>query len=117
MADQNTLLTLLEHLSRRPKLALVLALSCAVAASASAQEVALPIPEGVLPPEIPSDNPPTAAKVELGKKLFFDVRLSSDGTVSCATCHDPRHGFADGRGQKTSASAERAGTHLEKGKH
>ena len=103
MAGRNTLSSLLEHRLLRLKLALVLGLSCVVAASASAQEVALPIPEGVLPPEIPADNPLTAAKVELGKKLYFDVRLSSDGTVSCATCHDPRHGFADGRGQKTSA--------------
>jgi cytochrome c peroxidase len=33
--------------------------------------------------------------VALGKKLFFETRLSRDNTVSCATCHDPRHGFAD----------------------
>jgi cytochrome c peroxidase len=103
MADQSTFFTFPAHLLPRLKLAVVLGLSCAVAASAFAQEVVLPIPEDVLPPEIPSDNPLTAAKVELGKKLYFDARLSSDGTVSCATCHDPRHGFADGRGQKTSA--------------
>lgn len=103
MADRSKLFTLLGHLLPRLKLAVVLGLSCAVAAAASAQEVDLQIPEGVLPPEIPPDNPPTAAKIELGKRLFFDVRLSSDGTVACATCHDPRHGFADGRGQKTSA--------------
>ncbi|MBW1686876.1 MAG: cytochrome-c peroxidase [Deltaproteobacteria bacterium] len=103
MADQSGSFTLLERLLPRLKLAVVLGLSWAVAASASAQEVDLSIPEGVLPPEIPADNPPTTAKIALGKRLFFDVRLSSDGTVSCATCHDPRHGFADGRGQKTSA--------------
>jgi cytochrome c peroxidase len=39
----------------------------------------------------------TAAKVELGRKLFFDKRLSSDATVSCATCHDPALAFADGK--------------------
>src|SRR5262249_18985368 len=43
----------------------------------------------------PSDNPSTPAKVELGRKLFFDKRLSSDNSISCATCHDPSYGFAD----------------------
>lgn len=46
---------------------------------------------------IPSDNPMTPAKVELGRRLFFDVRVSADGTVSCATCHDPKRAFTDGR--------------------
>jgi cytochrome c peroxidase len=45
----------------------------------------------------PPDNPTTPAKVALGKKLFFDARLSADGTVSCATCHDPDKGFTDRR--------------------
>lgn len=43
----------------------------------------------------PDENPVTADKVALGRKLFHDARLSRDGTVSCATCHDPAHGFAD----------------------
>lgn len=37
------------------------------------------------------------AEVELGKMLFFDKRLSLDNSISCATCHDPSKGFADGR--------------------
>lgn len=40
-------------------------------------------------------NPLTRAKIELGRQLYFDPRLSSDHTVSCASCHDPNHGFAD----------------------
>ena len=43
----------------------------------------------------PPDNPQNAAKIALGRKLFFDTRLSLDGTVSCATCHDPRKAFTD----------------------
>ncbi|MEW8286810.1 MAG: cytochrome c peroxidase [Candidatus Thiodiazotropha endolucinida] len=35
----------------------------------------------------PEDNPPTAEKIKLGRKLFFDTRLSADGTLSCASCH------------------------------
>lgn len=47
------------------------------------------------PPE-PADNPSTPAKIELGKTLFFDPRLSRDGNMSCATCHNPSLGWADG---------------------
>jgi cytochrome c peroxidase len=45
--------------------------------------------------QVPEDNPMSAAKVELGKLLYFDGRLSQDGSVSCATCHDPAKGFTD----------------------
>ncbi len=61
---------------------------------------------------IPDDNSLTAAKVALGRQLYFDTRLSADNSVSCATCHDPKFGFADGnpvstgiKGQKGSRSA------------
>jgi cytochrome c peroxidase len=42
---------------------------------------------------IPADNPMTRAKIELGRQLYFDERLSSDNTISCASCHDPNQGF------------------------
>ncbi|WP_245256953.1 MULTISPECIES: cytochrome-c peroxidase [unclassified Nitrobacter] len=54
------------------------------------------LPAGVSAPPIPADNPMTAAKVELGRRLFYDADLSADGTMSCATCHEQKHGFADG---------------------
>jgi len=63
----------------------------------------LHVPDGVMPPEIPSDNPPSDAKAALGRKLYFDARLSTDGTIACASCHHPAHGFADPRGKPTSA--------------
>jgi cytochrome c peroxidase len=44
---------------------------------------------------IPPDNPQTAEKISLGQRLFFDRRLSVDGTVSCSTCHDPKFAFTD----------------------
>ncbi|HEV3205119.1 MAG TPA: cytochrome c peroxidase [Gemmataceae bacterium] len=43
---------------------------------------------------VPMDNPLTQAKVQLGRRLFFDPILSADGKVSCAGCHHPEHGFA-----------------------
>jgi cytochrome c peroxidase len=46
---------------------------------------------------IPADNLQTPEKTELGRKLFFDGRLSADGTVACSTCHDPARAFTDGR--------------------
>ncbi|MCB9922887.1 MAG: c-type cytochrome [Planctomycetaceae bacterium] len=43
---------------------------------------------------IPADNPMTRAKIELGRQLYFDKRLSADSTVSCADCHHPDEGYA-----------------------
>jgi cytochrome c peroxidase len=59
--------------------------------------IAIPTPLGLPPVPIPPDNPPTAETVALGRKLFFDPILSRDNTISCASCHDPKHGLADPR--------------------
>src|SRR4249920_1481042 len=53
---------------------------------------AVPLGLGPRPP-VP-DNPFTAARVALGRRLFFDPILSADNTVACASCHRPDHGFA-----------------------
>lgn len=63
-----------------------------VSISASAQWVALP--ENA---PVPADNPLTAEKIELGKMLYFDPRLSSNGTVSCFSCHNVMEGGDDHR--------------------
>jgi cytochrome c peroxidase len=62
-------------------------------------DVELPsqLPREVWQYYVPGDNPITAAKVKLGKQLFFDKRLSIDGTTSCATCHNPDLAFTDGK--------------------
>lgn len=54
--------------------------------------------EWLLPDEAPypKGNKPNAERIELGKKLFFDPRLSGDGNMSCATCHSPLFGWSDG---------------------
>ena len=46
---------------------------------------------------IPPDNPQTPEKIALGQRLFFDGRLSADGSVACSTCHDPARAFTDGK--------------------
>ena len=53
--------------------------------------------EWLLPDEVPypKGNKPNKARTELGKKLFFDPRLSGDGNMSCATCHNPSLGWSD----------------------
>lgn len=69
-------------------------------------------PKGLAPLKTPDDNPLTQAKIDLGKQLFFDPRLSTDNMVSCASCHDPAKGWSNGerfatgvRGQKGGRSA------------
>jgi len=46
---------------------------------------------------IPADNPLTAEKIDLGWHLYYDKRLSKDGTIACVTCHTPEHGWSDGK--------------------
>jgi cytochrome c peroxidase len=52
-------------------------------------------PLGLPAVPVPADNPVTAAKVKLGRKLFYDRRLSLNDTMSCAMCHVPEQGFAN----------------------
>ena len=60
-----------------------------------ATDLKAPLPKGLSEnPRVPADNLLTEQKVALGRKLFFDPVLSEDGTRSCASCHQPDHGFA-----------------------
>src|SRR5437899_11013165 len=55
------------------------------------------VPQDATRRAIPADGAQPPEIVALGQKLFFDGRLSGDGTVACSTCHNPARGFADGR--------------------
>ena len=55
---------------------------------------------------VPADNPLTDEAVELGRRLFYDVRLSGNNEVSCATCHRQQLAFTDGRQTAVGASGE-----------
>jgi cytochrome c peroxidase len=67
----------------------------------SAKPIGTPVeikaPLGLPPVPFPPDNPPTAETIALGRRLYYDPALSVDNTVSCATCHGPEQGFADGK--------------------
>ena len=55
------------------------------------------LPAGFPLPRIPADNPMSAAKVELGRYLFYDPQLSGNGTMSCSSCHLQALAFSDGK--------------------
>jgi cytochrome c peroxidase len=70
-----------------------LALAVLLTPLAACTQAPPPAPLGLPAMEIPADNPLTAQKAALGRKLFFDRRLSPNGTMSCAMCHVPEQGF------------------------
>jgi cytochrome c peroxidase len=57
-------------------------------------------------PLVPTDNPNNDAKIQLGRYLFYDKRMSVNGTSSCATCHRQELAFTDGRAQSTGATQQ-----------
>ena len=66
----------------------------------------LALPKGLPKPRIPLGNPLTADKVQLGRYLFYDKRMSVNGTTSCATCHRQELAFTDGRAQALGATGQ-----------
>src|SRR5438067_3275968 len=73
--------------------------------AASGGEV-LHVPKGFPQPFIPADNPLTPEKVRLGRYLFYDKRMSVNGTTSCATCHRQELAFTDGRDRARGATGQ-----------
>jgi cytochrome c peroxidase len=98
------------------EIALLLILACAAADAAPSPPLgadAPPVPpyEWRLPPGfprplVPTDNPMSPAKVELGRRLFHDTRLSSTGGYACASCHRPELAFTDGRAHALGATGD-----------
>jgi len=68
---------------------------CSFAEEQQASKEELPIPLGLPSLKWPQDNPYSKKKAELGRILYFDKRLSADGTISCASCHSIKRAFAD----------------------
>ena len=102
--------------TRRQAVATLLAVALLIVPSLSANEATTPNgdasaqheqaalarianpPLGLPEVPVPDDNPPTAAKISLGRKLFFDERLSHSGELSCGSCHLPHEGFTVNKG-------------------
>jgi cytochrome c peroxidase len=91
-------------------LAAVMICSAIVSAAVSTAEVPQPyvlnVPAGFPRPRIPADNPLTASKVELGRRLFYDTRLSGNGLQSCASCHKQARAFTDGKARAVGSTGE-----------
>src|SRR5262245_14820874 len=66
-------------------------------------------PLGLPPVQWPEDNPYSASKAELGRFLYFDKRVSSDGTLACASCHAPEKAFTDGAPVSTGIGGQKGG--------
>src|SRR6516165_6049250 len=68
--------------------------SAAAISSATVMPIGKPVhieaPLGLPPVPIPPDNPPTEETIALGRRLYYDPKLSVDGTISCASCHAPQ---------------------------
>ncbi|MCY3624359.1 MAG: di-heme enzyme [Gammaproteobacteria bacterium] len=69
-------------------------------------EYAWNIPEGFPEPAVPENNPMTAAKVELGRHLFYDTRLSGNGTQACSRCHQPEFAFTEPRDRAVGSTGD-----------
>ncbi len=81
--------------------------SCGFAVPPDSPESSVPLGLKELP--IVKDNPQTPEKVELGKQLYFDKRLSSDNTVSCASCHAPEKGWSNAEANAEGVGGQRGG--------
>ncbi|QGM45039.1 methanobactin export MATE transporter MbnM [Methylocystis heyeri] len=95
----------------RARLLLIAALGIAAAPSAVAEEPkpsdwTWNLPSYVPPPRVPADNPMSEAKFQLGRRLFYDKRLSGNGTLACSSCHLQERAFTDGRMTGTGSTGE-----------
>ena len=64
------------------------------------------LPASFPEPRVPGDNPMSAAKVSLGRFLFYDRRLSGNGTQACGSCHQQARAFTDGRTTSLGSTGE-----------
>ena len=64
------------------------------------------LPPGISTPPVPADNPMSGAKVELGRRLFYDVRLSGNGGFACSSCHRQELAFSDAKNVPVGSTGE-----------
>jgi len=87
----------------------VLLLLVALAMSGCARETPYEwhLPPGFPQPRVPEDNMLTVEKAELGRHLFYDKRLSANGTQACASCHQQSHAFAEQSAVATGSTGQK----------
>ncbi|KAF2989909.1 di-heme enzyme [Methylocystis sp. MJC1] len=96
---------------RRGPLFAIAVLSLAAASPAAAEPAKQSgwqweLPNYVPPPRVPADNPMSEEKFQLGRRLFYDKRLSGNGTISCSSCHLQERAFTDGRALSVGSTGE-----------
>ena len=84
----------------------VIAVAIALAWYADRPDWRWDLPPDMPPPQVPADNPMNPAKVELGRWLFYEPRLSGNGSMSCATCHIQSLAFTDGKARSVGSTGE-----------
>ncbi len=87
-------------------LIIVLGISCTTSDKGSSSGYKWNLPQGFPIPRVPKDNPMSNEKVELGRHLFYDTRMSIDGTFSCASCHEQDKAFTDSLAQAVGVTGE-----------
>lgn len=97
----------MRELARRAALALAAVALAACTEPSSPPAWRWDLPSGFPIPRVPADNPMSHDKVELGRHLFWDTRLSSNGTQACASCHAPARAFTDGLVTSLGSTGER----------
>ncbi len=105
MGPRRRLRTLVYVLLAVPGILALCALGAAAHPSPKKQPV-VAIPKGFPKPATPRANPTTAKKIKLGRRLFYDKRLSGNGSQSCASCHRQDLAFTDGRAQSVGSTGE-----------
>lgn len=75
-------------------------------AAAATDGWAWDLPGFLPPPRVPADNPMSEAKFTLGRALFYDKRLSGNGTLACGSCHLQERGFTDGRARSPGSTGD-----------
>ncbi len=93
-------------MTRGSRIVIVLALIAVAGCDAGGSDWRWDLPPGFPEPRVPADNPMNAAKVELGRRLFYDKRLSENGTQACASCHRQELAFSDGRVHAVGSTGE-----------
>ena len=81
-------------------------LAMAASGTLAQQQYDWQLPSGFPVPVVPANNPMSAEKVELGRYLFYDARLSANGTQSCGSCHRRELAFSDGLGQAIGSTGQ-----------